>query len=95
MKFSFLLERNPNLSAKKKKSGIFIFLPFTLKNLWCYIAISQQSDFLCKSFERWVFILKRVFNSIYSYIYEISNDYKLNAKAVYDASFLLIGFLLL
>ena len=77
-------ERKPILA---RHSGIFSFLEFGFKlelhhNTWGYIAIFQQ-----------------IFNAnamkdrcLYRKIYEISGDYKVNAKAVYDATFLLIDF---
>ena len=43
---------------------------------WRYIGSFQELDFLCKSFERRVFILKK------NHICGVSSDCKLNAKAV-------------
>ena len=60
-----------------------------------YIAIFQQSDISSKSLQTWVFIVLFIYLLIYlfilfiylfAYICEISSDYKINAKAVYDAT---------
>ena len=64
MKYAFSHEKS---STFARHNGIFIFLQFGFKlkverNRWGYIAILKQSDFLCKCYERRVFILKKNLN---------------------------------
>ena len=60
VKYQFFHQRNPNLSAIR----CFIQFRFELElqhSLWGDITISEQSGWLCKSYERRVFILKKNF----------------------------------
>ena len=57
MKYAFSHEKSSNFA---RHNGIFILLQFKVeRNRWGYIAILKQSDFLCKCYERRVFILKK------------------------------------
>ena len=60
-------------------SGIFVFLQFGVKlglkhSLWGNIAISQQSDYLCMSYERQVFILMCLIVNVRGSLHDTRNE---------------------